>query len=83
MEYIVKQFEGRFKHLDRVTLEHMRLQLKCLLKSWGAKGPEDFGDALLTQPEGGLPLWMEVEFLDNIVQFEMECNPFLRMEVIN
>ena len=79
MEYTVSKMTGRFQHLDKSTLETMRLELKMLLKSWGAVGP------VVGQFEGSpeLPLWMEVEFLDNIVKFEMECNPFLQGETVN
>lgn len=77
MEYEVREFTGRFKELGSDVLERMRNQLKSLLKSWGAVGPEETGIPV----NGGMPLWMEVEFLDNIVQFEIECNPFLRSEL--
>lgn len=78
MEYMVKKIEGRFKHLKESILKQMQMELKFLLKSWGAVGPEELG---IPAEQGGLPLWAEVEFLDNIVQFEMECNPFLHAEL--
>lgn len=79
MEYIAKRITGRFKEMDERILEKMRLEMKCLLKSWGAVGPDEMGH--LTEER--LPLWAEVEFLDNIIQFELECNPFLHSEMIN
>lgn len=79
MEYVVRKISGRFKHLDDILLTKMKLNLKCLLKSWGAASQEDMG----IQMDAGLPLWAEVEFLDNVVQFELTANPFLHSEVMN
>lgn len=79
MEYLVRKITGRFKELDEKTLCRIRIELKMLLNSWGAVGPDDLG----APTDGGLPLWAEVEFLDNIVQFELECNPFLHSEIMN
>lgn len=78
MEYIANRLTGRFKDLDEKVLEKMSLEMKCLLKSWGAVGPVigHFGDERL-------PLWAEVEFLDNIIQFELAHNPFLLAEAVN
>lgn len=79
MEYMVKKIDGRFRHLDEATLKMMRLEFKCLIKSWGGVGPDELGVPV----DNGLPLWAEVEFLDNVVQFELESNPFLYSELMN
>jgi len=77
MQYLVRSITGRFKNLDEPTLKMMRLEMTMLLKSWGAKGPHEVG----FEVQDGFPLWAEVEFLDNIIQFELECNPYLRSEL--
>jgi hypothetical protein len=77
MEYLINKISGRFRHLDEATLRQMRLELKCLLSSWGSVS----GSFPHADPADPMPLWVEVEFLDNIVQFEMECNPFLKTEI--
>lgn len=71
MEYMARRITGKFRHLDENLLARMKFELKCLLKSWGMVGPEDFGEPSHEK----FPLWAEVEFLDNIVQFEIQCNP--------
>lgn len=78
MEYGIRRISGRFKHLDKLTLEQMRVDLKRLLKTWGALGPDELGGIIPIS--NSLPLWMEVEFLDDVVQFELECNPYLEIE---
>lgn len=65
MEYL--ELTGRFRNTDSATLELMRLTFKALLRSWGAVSSDDLGIG----DNGKLPLWAEVEFLDNIVRFEM------------
>ena len=80
MEFMVRKFSGRFQNLDEATLQMMRLELKTLLKSWGAVGPGELGAPV---DGGNIPLWMEVEFLDNIVQFELDMNPYLYGELVN
>lgn len=82
MKYSVHQITGRFRHLDVKTLEALRFKYKSLLKSWGAVGPEELGSALIDKNKE-FPLWAEVEFLDNVIQFEFECNPFLPGEIRN
>ncbi len=79
MDYTIQQITGRFMNFDETTLRQIRSDLKAILKKWGAMGPEDFPDI----PVEPMPLWAEVEFLDNIVQFELENNPFLHSELQN
>ena len=78
MEYMCRRIMGRFREIDEKTLQKMCLEMKCLLKSWGAMGP-----VINYCGDDKLPLWAEVEFLDNIVQFELENNPFLHNELFN
>lgn len=75
MEYIVKKISGRFKHFDKPKLEMMKFCMIAIIRSWGGI-PHD----MRIIHEDDLPLWAEVEFLDNIIQFEMENNPYLAVE---
>ena len=80
MEYITREITGRFKHLSENQLKEIKTHLKMILKKWGGIGPDELGRDILS---GELPLWVEVEFLDNVVRFEIECNPFLKAELMN
>jgi hypothetical protein len=77
--YTVRKITGRFRKLEERKLEEMRVRLEKLLASWGAVTIDEMG----ISSDGEYPLWMEVEFLDNIVQYEMDCNPFLRIDAMN
>lgn len=79
MEYMVRKMTGRYMHLDKPALEMMRMEFKKLLEEWGASEMDDHEIFV----EDDMPLWAEVEFLDNIIQFELECNPYLYGEIKN
>ena len=74
MEYEMRKITGRYSHLEMASLERKKLKYVNLLKSLGSATSVDI--AML-----GLPLWAEVEFLENIVEFEFQCNPYLRAEM--
>lgn len=74
MEYEFRKITGRYTHLDMSALERRKLRCVNILKSLGSATSVDI--AML-----GLPLWAEVEFLENIVEFEFQCNPFIKAEM--
>ena len=70
MDWFFKEITGRFKELSEDELISMRESLVGLIDMCG-------GVSGGTGNTDILPLWAEVEFLDNVVKFEMERNPYL------
>lgn len=68
MDFEVRRIAGRFMHLDEGTLKMMILEMKAVLRSMGAVGPDELGVPV----SRNLPLWMEAEFLDNVINIEMD-----------
>lgn len=69
--------KGRFRDWDEEELEQLYYRQKRVLKSFGALGPDDLGLPVIDD----LPLWALVEFQDNVIRFEMQCNPELAGEI--
>jgi hypothetical protein len=67
MEYTIKRIHGIFKDTSERELKEMKRRLVNIIESLG-------GSVELKDHES-LPLWLEVEFLHNIISFELESNP--------
>ena len=72
MHYCVRQLTGKYKYLSEEELQKMREAQIEFLSCFGEVQVEAAGASPLN-----MPLWREVEFWEQVIEFEMEHNPDL------
>lgn len=71
VHYCVKQLTGKYKYMSEQELREIKAaQLELLALVEGQIHVDE-------EYAKNLPLWREVEFLERIIEFEMENNPDL------